>query len=320
MKYYAEVVDRQPKNCIEFCFKCRIIELQLEGTSKFHDLDDAHPDLFQAYLAGDKSVPESVVRDILKNGGFDFKLKTPTYLVHEYTEDAFSCDIINGFASGRYSGDSRFAIIRGGDVYYNHSLSGCHMVGDIRLHNFQDFSGHANDLFKCIDLEKYGEDLLECACTYSNGYSRGLRISILNSGIKLPIDTLYKLAATNIDLFLDVYEACVVSYSVKISDLSKRNKDVAKNSHHIHPDHKDIGLNLVDVMVLLNPSPKISISKFSPKKKFSSKPQLTRQDLKILVKSLKYWLEHVNNEREYELIQKRIKYLEDRDHKINLFR
>lgn len=322
MNYYTEVFEDQPKNRIDYCFKCRIIELCSENSPKFKKINDVHHDLFQAYLSGSALIPESKIRDILTDGGFDFKLKKPSYLVHEYTGDSFASDIISGFSSDRYNSDSLFSLIVQEEkihVHNNHSVSGGHTREDIKLNGSQDFAGHAIDIFREIDLEKYGEDLMDCACTCSSRCTQMLMTMLIDSGVKFPFNTLCKVAATDIRVFEDMYESFKDAFSIDKEDLVERNLKIAKTYDHVHPEHKRIGLNILDIIVLLNKSPDISICARQPTLKAPYLPKLPKEDLHILTTSLKFWLDNIRDEKEFELIQEHIKHLEKRGYKINLF-
>ena len=317
MIYYTEVIAKhypfKPKNRIDYCFKCRILELYCESSQKFQKLDTQYHDLFQSYLTGAVS-KESSIRDVLRNAKLNFKLNTSTYLVHKYNGETFSRDIINGIRAGRYDGESKFCIIDKYGGVYEHSVSGCHMTGEIGfIHNEwpRDFAYYANDLINKgeIDLSKYGEDFMECTSTYTGESPKHFRMVLLEEGVEFPFETLCRIAATDAEILRDI----IFSYdhSEYTLDITKRNIDIGSNCSRIHPDHKRIGLNLADILVLLNPNPIIQIRRLMPK--------TNKEDIQLFVKSLKFWLENVQNEREYELVRNHVKCLEKDGYVINLF-
>lgn len=337
MRFYTEVEkDRKPKNRIDFCFKCRIIELYREGSDKFRRLDNEYRELFRSYLLEDSKVPESRIRDVLRNADIDFKLMTPTYLVHKWGGETFSRDIISGIMSGRYDGKSSFGVIskHGKVQVYEHTISGYHMMGNMLILVSNIFTRWAYNLIVNghIDISEYGEGFLDCilicygkelveACCY---ILRGgdiefcspeiLKMHLLRNGIGYSFDTMCNAAATDLEVFLNIIFSCrhALYYLPYGND---RNLVVAQNCLHIHPDHRRVGLNLIDILMLLNPN----IHDFNHILNPLGKLLLPENgDLSILIKSLKFWLENVQNEKEFELIQNRVEILERLDVEVKL--
>lgn len=312
-QYYTEVTeDNKPKNLIEYCFRCRIMELRQENLRRFRELNDAHHALFRAYLANDPEVPESKIRDALKNGGFDFKLKHEVYLVHEYDPNTFAQDIISGFATGRYDHDSMFSTIRSeDDVYDNHAVSGSHMYDDIKLDPMFNFARHAISMIHDIDLDRFGDDLMELAVSCVDNNCQGLISILIDKDIEYPFEALCQAAATDLAKFKHIYQGCVEAYDEP--NMNVRNMTIADRHNHIHPEHKRIGLNIMDILILLNRTPDIH------KCLIKTIHDIDVEDLRILVKSLKYWIEHVSFEDEFELIRQHVKCLEEIGYPVNLF-
>lgn len=309
--YYTEVLDYKPRNLINYCFKCRILELRNEGSRSFRKLDRKHHDVFDTYLAKRKSSRESQVRDILKGAGFDFKLETPTYLVHKYLGDTISKDAIDGFASGRYNSETQFSVIRLGGKIHNHSLSGSHMVGKMKIFDPGDLGDLLLSIMHDIDLSRYGEDLIECVSSCTSDSGKLFCRALLDLKIEYPFPTLCNIAATDSKKFIEILSDCDYTFGA-YPHTRRRNTEIASNYSHINPDHQRLGLNLMDILVLLNPNTKIDVYGLM------GKMHKWDPDLRILLRSLRYWLTNVQSEREYELIKSHIKCLE-KDYTIELF-
>ena len=300
MFFYTEAKDGAPKNRIDYCFKCRLIELYQEKSRKFQEIEQHHH-IFQEYLSATSTVPEAKIRNILKNAKIDFKLRTPTFLVHQYNGETFARDIINGFASKRYDTNTLFSVIEEGVEAYKHCLSGYHMRGEIELPYAGDFSYFACKLIDKggeIDIRKYGDDLMDCALTSMWAHAGVLRCRLLGMCIKYSRDIVCKIAATNAGLFKVIMSSYQQVFD-KDYDLVKRNKNLTINPSRVHPKHVRFGLNLIDILVLLNPDPNPQISEYTD--------MLSEEDLKILTKSLKHWLKNVRNEADFELMRRHIK-------------
>lgn len=317
MKYYTQVEIKsgtllRPINRVDFCFKCRIRELYHEKSRKFRELDKIHHRLFQSYLSESSAVPESEIRTLLKNAGIDFKLRQSVYLVHKYEQDVFIHDMTSGFSSERYHSKSKFSTFKGKNKVYDHSPLVSHLIGESRLGYPMGFAHHA---YKMIDdgdiqLVKYGADVMDCVSMQIGKWPCILRGRLFQFKIDYPFDTLCTVTATNLKLLSDVIDSYESTITLEL-DINTRNKDIAKNSTRVHPDHKRIGLNLMDILILLNPEQKINNALYEL---FLE----NKEDQEILVKSLKYWIDNVQDEEEFELIQARIKSLEENGLKITL--
>lgn len=342
-EYYSEDIDDKPKNRITYCLRCRLTELydyEYKEYEHIRELMDSHRELFADYLYKKIESLAPKVKKALKKAGFRLDLRIPTYLVHKYNGDSFAQDMIDGFTSGRYDGDSSFCEIeKYGRVYDDHCDTGCHMIGinieeeslrdfntwgeardyftsqeevmtnGIMLYYSKSFAKHALLLLDDIDLEKYGEGLMECALTHRGSKPDRLRRELSRRGVKYPFDTICQVAAVNYKVFREALANYRLTQEFK-TDVKNRNKDIALDYKHIHPDHKRAGLNFVDILILLNPRDDICVSEL-----ISS---LDSEDLQLLMRSLKYWLENVKNEKEYELIRNHIKCLEKNGCIVNL--
>ena len=317
-QYYLEVEydpDLKPKHRINYCFKCRLTELYLEMSSKFQSLIPTNNELFQTYLIKNSKVSEAKIRDILSKAQIDFKLQTPTYLVHKYDGETVSQDMINGFATKRYDSESEFCFINQiEERVYDHSLSGYHAIGEIVLPHPLPIERIAYSLVyeDKIDLKRYGEDLLDCVlphkpkCSFSD-----LKLLLWRSGVKCPYDSLCRLAATDHEILKHVIEVYVLA-KMEYPDLWRRNTEIAQNCVYIHPDHKSVGLNILDILILINHAPYITTLDIVALR------YIGKENLSFLVKSLKYWLKNVRNENEFDLIRNRVKTLENIGLRIDL--
>ena len=320
MRYYTQVEDDKPTNRIDYCFKCRIQELYQENSPKFQKLELVHHDMFQAYLTGSSKIsvripnemtqvilrgPEVEIRDILKSAKIDFKLRTPTFLVHQYDGETFARDIINGFASKEYDAYTQFSLLRKGMEVCKHSVSGYHTKNKIKLLASADFAVFVCDLMDNeneIDIEKYGDDLMNCALTSTSGFAGLLRRELLELEIEYPYDIICRIAATNAELFNLVMDSFEAVFCHDYELMMERTKDIKINPSRVHPEHRRIGLNLIDILVLVNPDPEIVVSEYTY--------SLSNEDWKILEMSLKYWLKNVENEADFELIRRHVKCLQ----------
>lgn len=314
MLYYIEVdSNSQPKHRINYCFKCRLIELCIEKPPKFHPLIKIHEKLFQEYLSENSRVPESEIRNILRNAQINFKLETPTFLAHKHDGEAAARDMIHGFATKRYDDKSKFCLILEERVY-NHSAAGYHAVGQ---REFREKLPIASIIYNLIckdefDLTRYGEDIMDCVLTYIPEWPAAIDLKpmLLQLGVEYPYDSLCRLAVTNNE---------VLQHAVRIHALNKRgfpelwrrNIEIAQTCENICSKHKSLGLNILDILVFVNPEPLIVID-------FASLENVSERDLQLLVKSLKYWLENVRDEAEFAHIQNRIWSLESGNLRIDL--
>ena len=315
MTYYYIEVDLgilKPKHRIDYCFRCRLEELYQVIPPKFQSLIQTHDKLFRAYLARDSKVSESEIRDILRNAGIDFKLRTPTYLAHKYNSETVARDMINGFSTGRYDNESRFYVISIDEHVYDYSAFGSHIIDEIEIFCPVSMPSMVSSLIygNKINLKKYGKDLMDCALSYTSwSIGANLKLILLDRGIKYPFNSICRLAATNSKLLINAFK---VRPFITYRDAWKRNTEIAQTCTHIHPDHKRVGLNILDILVFQNPEHDINdIS-------FISLLFAEDQDKAFLVKSLRYWLENVRNEAEFDLIYDRILVLENAGFEIDL--
>ena len=314
MTYYTEVTKtnrRLPTVLITNCLKCRLLELQECDTPKISALVHKHKDQFNEYL--EKSTNETAIINILNEEKISFLLQKPTYLIHSYDDgDTFAQDMIEGFVYGRYNGESLFGTLSHVDVS-KHSRVGYHLRNRKKFGkrvNPQDFAYYANELLDCnnLNVERYGEDLMDYACACSSESFVQLRINLLRKGIN-PFEALCKLAAQNGKIFDEVifsYE----QHGIHIN-MTRRNKDVALNCQYIHPDHRRIGMNIPEIMIFLNTG-------FYLNQMTINLSKADDEDLALLAKSLKYWLSHVQSPKEFHLITSRIEYLESVYFAVNL--
>lgn len=324
MTYYTEVTDNSiPATPIIQCLKCRLLELLEDETPKTHAFIAKNRNQFKAYL--ESNTGEAAIIDILTKAKVSFQLRKPTYLVREYTGDIFAPDIINGFDAGRYSGESLFAIIDEPEDLHKHSRDGYHIRGEIKFKydEPEDFGNHAWELYVAddLDLDKYGEDLMTCACTYAGDSPLEFRANLIGEGVGIDgYEGMCRAAATSYVILEDIMDS--FAYAGKYFDTIMRNQDIAFNCQHIHPDHREQGLNLFDIVIFLNPeflNTKSSIM-MDLVNNDGDDDEEWLDDLDLLAKSLKYWIDNVRNPEEFDLIINRVEFLENNDFIVDLKR
>lgn len=313
MSYYMEVngyIISQPKHRVTYCFKCRLIELYQENSDGFQELYTQYHDMFQSYL-NNGAVSESDIRNILRKSEFDFKLQTMVYQARKYDIDTFLHDAIGGFTTKQYDCDTRFGLVSGFGQVYNHSVSGYHITGQIRFSCIGDLAYHAEKLINEIDLSIYGEDLMDYCMSYRIGSTTYLRQSLIEMNVECSFETLCRTAETNAGMLEELFITCRNAHGLYQPEQTKRNRDIARYRLHIHPDHRDQGLNLMDILVLLNSDHDIEVIRYMQ--------PMNGNDFLLLMKSLKYWIENVQDEAEYKLIMHHVRHLENCGYMVDLF-
>lgn len=169
MNVYVAVDESNPsipKDRIEYCVDCKLIELYKEFSPKFMELDENIHRVFAKYLSGRSHIYEFQIEDMLVSLGIDLRLKTSVYPVYDFDKESFARDTTNGFMTGHYNTNTLFCLIKEWREIYNHSgsptihenYSGYHMTGNIKLSAPKSFS-YCTEFLASIKRSKFDEDL-----------------------------------------------------------------------------------------------------------------------------------------------------------------